>query len=121
MSKSFSLFYSAILLLIILVLEIGLIVFGINYDLAQFFETSEKYVAGYALPLGDIKTFGPILTAVLSAVLIFRTYGPYTKWLAIIIAVSSLVAIYLISPNFFEQALKLIMNELFNRLESSFI
>ena len=113
--------YSSILLLIIIVLEIGLIIFGINYDLAKFFETEEKYVAGYSLPLGDIKTFGPILTAVLSTVLIFRTYGPYTKWLSIIIAISSLVAIFLISPTFFEQALKLMMNELFNRLESSFI
>lgn len=113
--------YSSILLLIILVLEIGLIVFGINYDLAKFFETDEKYIAGYSLPLGDIKTFGPVLTAVLSTVLIFRTYGPYTKWLSIIIAIGSLVAIFLINPSFFEQALKLIMNELFNRLESTLI
>jgi hypothetical protein len=88
--------------------------------LAKFFETDEKYVAGYSLPLGDIKVFGPLLTAVLSTVLIFRTYGPYTKWLSVIIAIGSLVAVYLISPTFFTQALKLIVNGLFDRLYYAF-
>lgn len=108
--------FSSILLLIIIVLEILLILFGINYDLAQFFGEEEKYVAGYSLPLGDIKVFGPLLTAILSTILVFRTYGPYTKWLSIVIAGGSLVAVYLISPSFFQQAFKLIINGLFDRL-----
>lgn len=112
--------FSSILLLGIIILEIILIVFNINYDLASFFETEEKVVAGYTLPLGDIKVFGPLLTAILSTILIFRTYGPYTKWLSVIIAVGSLVAVYLVNPLFFQQALKLIVNGLFDRLYYAF-
>lgn len=112
--------FSSILLLIIILLEILLIVFGINYDLANFFDESEKVVAGYTLPLGDIKVFGPLLTAILSTVLVFRTYGPYTRWLSVIIACGSLVAVFLISPHFFQQALKLIVNGLFDRLYYAF-
>jgi hypothetical protein len=108
--------FSSILLLVILILEIGLIVFGIHYNLAEFLETDQKYVAGYDIPLGDIQVFGPLLTAILAAVLVFRTYGPYTKWLSIIIAVGSLVAVYMINPLFFKEALKLIVNGLFNQL-----
>lgn len=112
--------FSSILLLGIIILEIILIIFNINYDLASFFETEEKIVAGYTLPLGDIKVFGPLLTAILSTILIFRTYGPYTKWLSIIIAVGSLVAVFLVNPLFFQQALKLIVNGLFDRLYYAF-
>lgn len=112
--------FSSILLLGIIILEIILIVFGINYDLAKFFEEDEKYIAGYTLPLGDIKVFGPLLTAILSTVLVFRTYGPYTRWLSVIIAIGSLVAVFLISPHFFQQALKLIINGLFDRLYYAF-
>jgi hypothetical protein len=112
--------FSSILLLGIIILEIGLIIFNVNYDLAKFFETDEKIIAGYALPLGDIKVFGPLLTAILSTILIFRTYGPYTRWLSVIIAIGSLIAVYLINPLFFQQALKLIINGLFDRLYYAF-
>jgi len=108
--------FSSILLLGIIILEIILIIFNVNYDLVSFFETEEKVVGGYTLPLGDIKVFGPLLTAILSTILIFRTYGPYTKWLSVIIAIGSLVAVYLVNPLFFQQALKLIVNGLFDRL-----
>jgi len=111
---------SSILLLVVVCLEILLILFGVNFDLARFFGEEEKYIAGYSLPLGDIKIFGPLLTAILSTVLVFRTYGPYTRWLSIIIALGSLVAIFLISPTFFEQALKLIVNGLFERIGYNF-
>ncbi len=111
---------SSILLLIITILEIVLILFGINFDLAQFFGEEEKFIAGYSLPLGDIKVFGPLLTAILATILVFRTYGTYTKWLSIVIACGSLVAVYLISPTFFQQALKLIVNGLFDRFQYAF-
>jgi len=107
---------SSIFLLGIIILEIILILFHVNYDLAKFFEEDEKYIAGYTLPLGDIKVFGPLLTAILATVLVFRTYGPYTRWLSIVIAIGSLVAVFLINPTFFQQALKLIVNGLFNRI-----
>lgn len=108
--------FSSVLLLGLTILEIGLIIFGINYDLAQFFGTTEKYVAGYTVPLGDIKVFGPLLTAILSTILVFRTYGTYTKWLSVVIAIGSLTTVYLVSPSFFQQALKLIINGFLNRV-----
>ena len=92
-----------------------MLIFGVNYDLAKFFGEEEKYIAGYSLPLGDIKVFGPLLSAILSTILVFRTYGPYTKWLSIVIACGSLVAVYLVNPSFFQQALKLIVNSLLDR------
>lgn len=111
--------FSSILLLILILSEIGLILFNVNYDLASFFGASEKYVAGYTLPLGDIKVFAPLLIGILSAILVFRTYGTYTKWLSIIIAISALVVVSMVNPSFFAEALKLIVNGLFNRLSYS--
>ncbi|MCL4366845.1 hypothetical protein M1563_01605 [Patescibacteria group bacterium] len=111
--------FSSILLLVILILEIGLLVFGIHYDLAKFLNTDQQYIAGYSIPLGDVQIFGPLVTAILSAILVFRTYGTYTKWLSVIIALGSLVAVYIINPVFFQEALKLIIRGLFNQLSYS--
>jgi len=110
--------FSSIVLLILLILEIILVLFGINFNLADFFGESEKYVAGYTVPLGDVKVVGPVLMGVLSAILIFRTYGKYTKWLSIVIAVSSLVAVFLINPGFLSEVLKVIAGGLFDRLSA---
>lgn len=49
-----------IVMFIVLILEIVLIAANINFDLASFFGESEKVVAGYTVPLGDIKIVGPI-------------------------------------------------------------
>lgn len=108
--------YSSILLLIILVLEFLLVVFRVNFDLATFFGEESKYVGGYYLPLGDIKIFGPILAAILSVVLFFRTAGVYTKWLSVVICIGSLTAVYIINPTFFQSILKIIINGLLDRI-----
>jgi len=108
--------YSSILLLIILVLEIILVVFKVKFDLATFFGEESKYIGGYYLPLGDIKVFGPILTAILSVVLFFRTAGVYTKWLSVIICIGSLTAVYIINPVFFQSILKILINGLISRI-----
>jgi len=108
--------YSSILLLIILVLEIILVVFRVDFDLAAFLGEESKYVGGYYLPLGDIKIFGPILTAILAVILFFRTAGVYTKWLSVIICLGSLTAVYIINPAFFQSILKIIINGLFDRI-----
>ncbi|MDD5341440.1 MAG: hypothetical protein PHC97_03335 [Patescibacteria group bacterium] len=108
--------YSAIALLIILVLEAILIIFKVNFDLATFFGEESKYVGGYYLPLGDIKIFGPILSAILAVVLFFRTAGIYTKWLSVVICIGSLTAVYIINPDFFQSILKIIINGLFDRI-----
>ncbi len=107
---------SSIILLAVTILEIILIIFGVNFNLAQFFETEEKYIAGYYVPLGDVKVFAPVITAVLSGVLIFRTYGKYTKWLSILICVGSLAVIHLVDPAFFGAAVKIVANGLMEQL-----
>ncbi len=108
--------YASILLLIVLVVETILIIFNVNFDLAGFFGEESKYIGGYYLPLGDIKVFGPILTAILSVVLFFRTAGVFTKWLSVIICIGSLTATYIINPIFFQGLLKIIINGLFDRI-----
>ena len=44
--------------------------------------------------------------AVLSIILFIRTYGAYTKWLAVIIFVTSFAIIYTIDPLIFKELLK---------------
>ena len=111
---------SSYILLGIVILEIGLIVFNVNFNLVDFFGEQEKYIAGYYLPLGDIKVFGPIMVAILSIILLVRTYGPYTKWLSIVIAIGALVAIHIINPLFFQSIVKIIAEGLFNQIGSYF-
>jgi hypothetical protein len=97
---------SSIILLIVLVLEVVLVVFHINIDLAKYAGTKSQYIAGYNVPLGDIKVVTPVLMAILSVILFIRTAGVYTKWLATIIFVTSFVIIYLLSPKGFPELLK---------------
>ncbi|HUT21960.1 MAG TPA: hypothetical protein VMX18_00965 [Candidatus Bipolaricaulota bacterium] len=106
--------YASIALLIILILEAILVIFKVTFDLAAFLGTESQYVAGYQLPLGDIKIVGPLLTAILSLVLFFRTAGVYTKWLSVIICVGSLTAVYILNPDFFQSVLRIIVDKLFS-------
>lgn len=94
-------------LLIVLILEIVLIVANINFDLASFFGESEKVVAGYTVPLGDIKIAGPIIMAILSIILFVRTRGRYTKWLAVVIFITCFAIVYTINPEIFKNLLGL--------------
>ena len=111
---------SSIILLIVVLLEIGMIIFNVNFNLATFFGEQEKYIAGYYLPLGDIKVFGPILVTILSLILLVRTYGPYTKWLSIVLAIGGLLAVQIINPFFFQNILKIIVDAVINQLGSYF-
>jgi hypothetical protein len=94
-------------LLMVLILEIVLIAANISFDLASFFETSEKVVAGYAVPLGDIKIVGPIVIAILSIILFVRTRGRYTKWLAAVIFITCFAIVYVLNPEMFKNLLGL--------------
>lgn len=107
--------WSSIVIGIVLLAELILIIFHINYDLIKFFGTEEEYVAGYVVPLGDIKVFAPILLAILSIILFIRTYGIYTKWLAVIIFISSFAIIYSLDPTIFSQMIKFAAREILNR------
>ena len=98
------------ILLIVLILEIVLIVANINFDLASFFGESEKVVAGYTVPLGDIKIAGPIVMAILSIILFVRTRGRYTKWLAAVIFITCFAIVYAINPEIFKNLLGLVVD-----------
>ncbi|MBE3089348.1 MAG: hypothetical protein IMZ41_03600 [Actinobacteria bacterium] len=95
------------ILLIVLILEIVLIAANISFDLASFFGESEKVVAGYTVPLGDIKIVGPIVMAILSIILFVRTRGRYTKWLAVVIFITCFAIVYVINPEIFKNLLGL--------------
>ncbi len=90
----------------VLVLEFILLVFNIGFDVASFLGASSDTVAGYDVPLGDIRIVGPALMAVLSLILIVRTRGKFTRWLAANILVSVLAMTYVIDPNIFQQLLR---------------
>lgn len=97
---------SSIILLVVLIAEIILIIFKINFNLAEYLDATEKTIGGYLVPLGDIKIIGPTIMAILSVILFIRTYGPYTKWLAVIIFVTSFAIIYTIDPVVFQELFK---------------
>lgn len=97
---------SSWILLLALIAEIIFIIGGINYDLGQYLNMENAYVAGQYIPLGDVKILCPVLLAIFSIVLLVRTYGPYTKWLSIVIFVSAFCIIYILNPNFFSDFLR---------------
>ena len=98
-------------LLLVLVLEIILIAANISFDLASFLGRSESYVAGYTVPLGDIKVVGPIVMGVLAVILFVRTYGKFTKWLAVVIFLTCLALIYTINPAIISQIINLVIEQ----------
>lgn len=103
--------WASVAMLLVLTLEIGLILFNVNFNLAEFLGQSEELVGGYWVPLGNIKVLGPTLLAVLSAILIANTRGRYTIWLAVIILVTSFAVVYTLDPTIFKEMLRLGVKE----------
>jgi len=93
-------------LLIVLIAEIILIVANISFDLTEFLGATEKRVAGYNVPLGDIKVVAPAIMAILAVILFVRTRGRYTKWLALIIFITSFAIVYALDPTIFSELLR---------------
>ncbi|MBN1332086.1 hypothetical protein JW978_04390 [Candidatus Dojkabacteria bacterium] len=87
---------SSWLLLAVLILEIVFLVFKISINLVDYLGVEEKLIAGYEVPLGDVKVVAPTVMAILSVILFTRTYGKYTKWLSVIIFITSFAIIYLL-------------------------
>jgi len=98
-------------LLFISIAEIVLIVMKVNFDIAKYLGTEEGRIAGYEIPFGDVKIVGPTIMVVLAVVLFIRTWGPYTKWLAVVIFLTSFAIIYLIDPDIFDKLLKFATQE----------
>jgi hypothetical protein len=93
--------FAAWLFLAVLAVEVILVFKKINIDLVRLSGPASGRIAGYNLPLTDIKVAGLLLLAVLSLILVIRTVGPYTKWLAADIVAGCLYAVYLLSPKHF--------------------
>ncbi|MCL4416920.1 MAG: hypothetical protein M1365_09515, partial [Actinobacteria bacterium] len=66
-----------------------------------------KEIAGYTVPLGDIKIFGPVIMGILSIILFIRTRGKYTKWLAAVIFVACFAIVYALDPDILKQLFKI--------------
>jgi hypothetical protein len=93
------------MMLFILIGQTILVLFKVNYNFAEFLGQESIFVGGQNVPLGDIKTLGPVLLAVVSSILMIRTAGIYTKWLAAIIFVTSFALIYVVNPEIFTELL----------------
>lgn len=93
-------------LLAALVLEFLLVIFGVSFDLAAFVGASERTVAGYRVPLGDIKLVGPAVMAVCAMILLVRTRGRYTRWLSVNILVGTLALAYVLDPAVFQELVR---------------
>jgi hypothetical protein len=93
-------------LVLVFIAELVLLIFKIDIDLVKALGTTERTVGGYTVPLGDIKVVGSALMIVLSVILFFRTRGVYTRWLAVIIAITSLAIVYILSPDVFPELLR---------------
>lgn len=103
------------LMLILIIIELVMIIFKINFDLTNFSFQGYAYVSGYYVPLGDVKIIAPGVMAILSLVLFFRTIGKYTKWLAVLIFIGAFAVVYTLDPNIFKSLLSAnIFQSLFN-------
>jgi hypothetical protein len=94
------------LLLVVVVVEIALVVADVEFDLGAYLGAETHYVGGYEVPLGDVKVVGPAAMAVLAVVLLLRTRGVYTKWLAVIIFLGAFAAVYALDPGYFGRLLR---------------
>jgi hypothetical protein len=90
-------------LLAVLVLEAALLALGVDVDLADLLGRSSETVAGYEVPLGPVTVVGPVVMAVLSTILIVRTRGRFTRWLAVVILLGAGALIFIIDPSVFGQ------------------
>ena len=90
----------------VLVVEFFLIVFKISIDIGAFLGSSTEVVAGYTIPLGDLRVVGPALIAVCALILIVRTRGVYTRWLAVNIIIAALALTYVLDPSVFTELLR---------------
>ena len=87
----------SIAVMVLVILEILAIKGIIKLNLANLLGQGEVYFSGYFLPLGELTFIFPIVAAIISLVLIRRTYGIYTKWLSVLLLSSSLCLLYLVN------------------------
>ncbi|HSV95355.1 MAG TPA: hypothetical protein VLM75_00320 [Spirochaetota bacterium] len=79
--------------LAVLAAEIVLIAGKIEINIARF---AGKYVG--SMPVIDAKLAGPVVIALLAVLLVRRTAGIYTKWLAIVLLGAAVALFYTLDP-----------------------
>lgn len=80
-------------MLAILIAEAVLIIGKINIDIAKY---ASKYIPNF--PSVDVSLVGPVIMAYFSYVLIRRTAGIYTKWLAAVILIGCIGLFLVLDP-----------------------
>jgi len=103
-------------MLAVILIEIVLVFFKIDFNLAAFLGSEGQYVAGYFVPFGDVRVLFPTIMGVLSIILFVRTAGIYTRWLSVLIIIGSLSIIYTIDAAIFKEILRIGIKEGLNRI-----
>lgn len=98
---------SWLLLLVFAALTL-LLIYNISLNMGALLGIPYLNIGSYRLPLGDVKTLGPIILAILAAVLLTRTRGRYTRWLAVVIIIASIAVLHMIEPAIVGEILALI-------------
>lgn len=92
-------------MLLVIIAELVLVALNIEFNLAKLLGMESAQVAGFYVHFGDLRVVFPAVMAILSFILIKRTRGIYTKWLAALIFVGALAIIYLSDPIWFGELL----------------
>lgn len=85
-------------MLVILIAEAVLITGNFNINIAKY---AAKYIPN--LPAVDIKLAGPVIMAYFCYILIKRTAGIYTKWLAVVILAGCIGLFFVLDPAIFKK------------------
>jgi hypothetical protein len=101
----------------VLIVELLLIIFNININVAEFLQRSEGTIAGYTIPFADLQVLTPAVLGVLSVVLIKNTWGKYTTWLAGINLAGAFAIIYILDPTIFSQLIQTAIDEGIKQIE----
>ncbi len=84
-----------------IVVEAVLIIFNIQVNIMQFLGSFAA-----SLPAVDIRMAGPVVIGVLAIMLLKRTGGMYTKWLAVVIFLAACGLFYVLDPDLFSKLFK---------------
>lgn len=103
--------FASIGLGIVFILTLFMMIFNVSYDLSQYLNVDKKYIQGYEMPIGDIKLLGPSLMAVLSIVLFKNTRGKYTKWLSVVIIITSFAIVFALDSTIFGRFIQIAIDE----------
>lgn len=99
------------LLLVIVVAEVVLVVADVEFDVGGYLGEETHYVGGYEVPLGDVRVVAPAAVAVLAIILLLRTRGVYTKWLAVVIFLAAFAVVYALDASYFGRLLRVGVEE----------